>query len=90
MLYRSMLKQAIDMFLVMGVCEAAEAQFLKDRAAVDVILENKAGLSNPLYEAAFEAPFLDQTLNFYKPLVSIWISEPVAVYLRKASCDCIR
>lgn len=68
-LRRPLLKQAVDMFLILGLCELPESAFLTNRAAVDALAATSSSATNSLYLTEFETPFIARAVDYYRYVV---------------------
>jgi len=80
---RTILKQTIDMIIVMGMCNDADESKLKDRTSLDAVINAPSSTSNALYVDEFETQFISRTLEYYRPLCAQWWTGDVKRYMAK-------
>ncbi len=83
---RSIAKNAIDMFLVMGVCDRDDLKMLRNDRETEAKVIRGAVAVNDAFREDFERPFATHTAAYYRTFADRWIVvDDIASFLRKVS-----
>ena len=84
---RSVAKNAIYMFLVMGMCDDASVKMLRnDKDTIARVIRSAAAV-NEAFITDFQKPFVHHTEEYYRTLANNWIvMDDISSYLKKVRC----
>ena len=84
---RSVAKNAIDMFLVMGMCDDASVKMLRnDKDTIARVIRSAAAV-NEAFITDFQKPFAHHTEEYYRTFANNWIvMDDISSYLKKVRC----
>ncbi len=96
LLHRSIAKNAIDMFLVMGVCDREDLKMLRNDRETEAKIIQGAVAVNEAFITDFEQPFAQHTAAYYRTEANLWIvMDDIASFLIKVwvffwrgACSC--